>query len=80
MSRPVLALYLRVPAPNNALHGILIGVDTGTHDQLTRCGTSRQRETDSRNPLNVRAPMIAFLEDGSLQNDRHPGHRWPCQL
>lgn len=24
--------------------------------------------------------MTAFLKDGSPQNDRHPGHRWPCEL
>lgn len=56
-SRPVLALYLRVPAPNHALHGILIGVDSGTHDQLTRRDTSGQREADSRSTRSTSAPQ-----------------------
>lgn len=42
MLRPVLALYPRVPAPNNAVHKILIGVQSGTHDQLTGCDTGER--------------------------------------
>lgn len=44
-SRPVLDLYLRVPAPSSPLREVLIGVDSGTHDQLTEGDTSGQRET-----------------------------------
>lgn len=42
MLRPVLALYLRVPAPNNAVLKILIGLQSGTHDQLTDCDTGER--------------------------------------
>jgi hypothetical protein len=48
MLRPVLALYLRVPAPNNTIHETLIGVESGTHDQLTECDTGGQRENPAR--------------------------------
>lgn len=76
---PVLAMYLRVPAPNYALRGVLIGVDSNTHDQLTRCDTGGQRETPVQPARRPRAPMDAFLKDGSPQNDRHPGERWPLR-
>lgn len=48
MLRPVLGLYLRVPAPNNPIHAILIGVYSRTHDQLTGGDTGGQRKTPAQ--------------------------------
>lgn len=45
MLRPVLALYLRVPAANNPPDAMLIGVYSRTHDQLTGGDTCGQRKT-----------------------------------
>lgn len=57
MSKPVLPLYLRVPAPNFALHGILIGVNRSTHDQLTGRDTDAQGETPAQPAQRPVAPQ-----------------------
>lgn len=80
MSRPVLALYLRVPAPNNCLHEILIGVNGSTHDQLTKGNTGGQRETPAH-PVQRPAPqsLLAWQMEARRMT-AIPGPRWPCEL
>lgn len=57
---PVLALYLRVPAPNIPIHQILIGVESGTHDQLTGGDIDGRATRDSRSTRSTSAPQSSL--------------------
>lgn len=77
MSMPVSALYLCVPAPTHDLHEILIGLGSGTHDQLTKGATNEQTNRDSR-----ATPGLQSIPSWAMEARRMtgiPGCRWLCE-
>lgn len=79
MSRPVTALYLRVPAPNKPLHKILIGVDSGAHEQLTKGDTGGQRETPAQALQRPAPQSLLVWRMEARRMTSIPVHRLPCK-